>query len=179
MAHTDNTVCYLLSVELPYIIIIQYNIDWFIPHIFSKPLLFYSLLLPHLCLALLFCFVFWFQLCQTGYTDSGPLIIMVFTDILKVPYLELPVLITAAQWYERHFKRLPHRVQVVFYHLFEYKDITHEAKCANSCWLKPRRGYGEFTSVLCTSCSVSSSLIRYISKNGSDLLKRSCRNREN
>lgn len=37
----------------------------------------------------------------------------------KVPYLELPVFITAAQGYERHFEGLPHRVQVVFNHLFE------------------------------------------------------------
>lgn len=45
----------------------------------------------------------------------------------------------------------------------------------STCCLKAKTDPWTRTSVLCTSCSVSSSLMRYISKNGSDLLKRSCR----
>lgn len=105
---------------------------------------------------------------------------MFFTDadllmwmLLKFSYLELPLLITAAQRYERHFEGLPHRIQVVFNHLLEWEHITYEAKLQKKRF-KLKSLYKEVTSVLCTSCSVSSSLIRYISKNGSDLLKRSC-----
>ena len=56
--------------------------------------------------------------------------------------------------------------------------MSHVKEMHKRLWVTLRE-CDVFTSVLCTSCSVASSLILYISKNGSDLLKRSCRSRGN
>lgn len=45
-------------------------------------------------------------------------------------YLELALLIAAAQGYERHFEGLPHRIQVVFNHLLERQHISRVAEAA-------------------------------------------------
>ena len=92
-----------------------------------------------------------------------------------VSHLELTFCITAAQRYERHFERLPHRIQVVLNHLLDKEPVTYEISGRKQLLLEVKREYDDFTSVLCTSCSDRSSLIRYISRKGSDLLKISCR----
>lgn len=66
-----------------------------------------------------------FKYCVTFVSVFEIHLFWVYSPLLLFHYLELALVIAAAQGYERHFERFPHRIQVVFNHLLEWSIHTH------------------------------------------------------